>query len=195
MILIIDGYNVLKQHGAHRGTERDRDQFIVLLQKYARVKGHAITVVFDGGATSWPEKQMRMGMSIVYAGTASTADTYIKRILYEVQHQEVLLITTDRALNHAADDYGIPSLDSADFITILNDVIAAGGSVPKHDHDIRKTTQSVCHELDELMRLSVKNVSPKDSDCHHRPATHSITSGSLRLTKHEKKLVRLLRKL
>jgi predicted RNA-binding protein with PIN domain len=49
MEIIIDGYNVIGSRGGLYGdVAAKRDAFIAELARYARIKGHAITVVFDG---------------------------------------------------------------------------------------------------------------------------------------------------
>lgn len=49
MEIVIDGYNVVGSRGGLYGdVATKRDAFVAELARYARAKGHAITVVFDG---------------------------------------------------------------------------------------------------------------------------------------------------
>lgn len=49
MELVIDGYNVIGSRGGLYGdVAATRDAFIAELARYARIKGHAVTAVFDG---------------------------------------------------------------------------------------------------------------------------------------------------
>ncbi|QWR76500.1 NYN domain-containing protein [Candidatus Magnetomonas plexicatena] len=92
--LIIDGYNVIGT--IHKNLEKVREELIDDLSKYSRVKGHDVTVVFDGYKSnqhqSWGQ---RGGIEVVYSGHGEDADTLIKRTIKQ-QKKRYIVITSDR---------------------------------------------------------------------------------------------------
>ncbi|MBF0467107.1 MAG: NYN domain-containing protein [Nitrospirae bacterium] len=92
--IIIDGYNVIGT--IHRNLEKMREELIEDLCKYEKVKGHDVTVVFDGYKSnlhqSWGQ---RGGIEVVYSGHGEDADTLIKRII-KTAKKRYIVITSDR---------------------------------------------------------------------------------------------------
>lgn len=122
MIILIDGYNVLKMViAAAQVNDRARDAFIALLGRYARAAHHRITVVFDGGSDPRSITYHQQGVSIIYSGYRESADVVIKDLLEQQQKKEVLLVSTDRELNRYAEQFSIPSMDSIDFYRLVED--------------------------------------------------------------------------
>ena len=55
MIILIDGYNLLKQRNPGIYVEDSvREQFIRLLGAYHKRRGHVMMLIFDGGTHLWP---------------------------------------------------------------------------------------------------------------------------------------------
>ena len=75
MILLIDGYNVIKQAMLKKTiSEDERKSFIKQLGKYHKIKGHKIMLIFDGGPFDRASKEKENGVYVIYAGTQETAD-------------------------------------------------------------------------------------------------------------------------
>ena len=72
MILVIDGYNLLKQifPGIKESLEKQRLQFIRQLSYYKSKKTDIkdIVVVFDAGPSSHATREVRSGIVVVYSG-------------------------------------------------------------------------------------------------------------------------------
>lgn len=112
MIIVIDGYNVLKLvHSTTHIHESARTQFLKQLAAYGKRKGHSIVLVFDGGPYDMSTAERHGQATVVYAGYRETADDYIKRYLDEHRNRELLLVTHDRDLVNHALRYDIPTID------------------------------------------------------------------------------------
>ena len=139
MIIIVDGYNVLKHLSKGGNVDaRDRDQFIAQLGRYAKRKQHKIQVVFDGGPHGLPSAENDRGVRVIFAGGSETADDTIARMLKELSGKDVLLISTDRGLGDRARRLNIPTLDAADFCEFIC-IALTGNGIPEH--------ASVCHAV------------------------------------------------
>lgn len=80
MIIIVDGYNVLRGVlDGREASEQARNQFLAQLGRYARRKKHKIILIFDGGSSPMPEKTEQHGINLVYSGYIDTADDLIKK--------------------------------------------------------------------------------------------------------------------
>lgn len=121
MILVLDGYNILKKIiAAVYATDKQRTDFIKQLVAYAKKKGHQMIVVFDGGPSPWPSHEHYGDVMVTYAGTQSSADDYIKHYLERKHNREnILLISTDRELNRYARRLDVQSLDADEFQEFL----------------------------------------------------------------------------
>lgn len=126
MIIVIDGYNVLKQLvGAHAGGSKERNRFIAQLSSYATYKKHVLCVVFDGGPHEWSFSERIASIHVVYSGARQTADEYICSYIELHKHAEMVLVTSDNELNRYASDLGVPSIDSSLFYAIVGDTLHA----------------------------------------------------------------------
>lgn len=192
MIIIIDGYNVLKQvHHMVQVSESVRAQFIRQLGVYAQHKGHKITVVFDGGSYEWPHKESIHGVYVIYVGYKETADEYIQRYVKSFKQNDLLLVSTDRALGRAAHALGVQSLDAADFYAILQGAVRsmAPAYVSKQSKAVKMTDQELA-ELDTLME-EMNKIETKTEDLVGK---RSVVKQN-ELSKNEKKMLQKLKKL
>lgn len=127
MILLIDGYNVIKQAlGKQEISEFEREDFIKMLGKYAKIRGHKIRLVFDGGPSYSAIKESRYDINIVYSGAKESADDYIKRYMDKNKSLDVLLVSTDREICRYAFRLRIEQIDSKDFYDIFIKTIESG---------------------------------------------------------------------
>ena len=196
MIIIIDGYNVLKMvfPSAHV-TDREREKFIMLLTQYANIAHHKIIVVFDGGDHLRPEEYQRNSILIIYSGYRESADAVIKDLLEQKQKKDMLLVSTDRELNRYAEQFAVPSIDSIDFYRLINQrvyeqPVATARSADSSAH--KKAEYETSAELDALMvEGSQKTFHKHEDDKPEKEATKHRTTAS----KTDKRLERVLKKL
>ena len=177
MIIIIDGYNVLK-HLLHPEfvSDHHKNTFIRQLNKYSKNKGHKIVLIFDGGPYEWPDKERVDGIYVIHSGYKESADEYIKRYLDE----------------YKASRLGIESIDSLDFYSILQGEKRDMPEMGK-EKKVVKLTKKERPELDELMLEASKNVPGKTEDVI--PIKHKRKSLAHKLSKKERKMEKKLKKL
>lgn len=120
MILVIDGYNLLKHIDPDRFIdEHERLTFLHELARYARFKKHKVVVVFDGGPYQWPHKESVMDVKVIYSGVRETADTVIMHYLADHHAKDLLLVSSDHELNLFASKHDVVSIGSDDFYQLL----------------------------------------------------------------------------
>jgi predicted RNA-binding protein with PIN domain len=194
MIIIIDGYNVLKQALHTTDVPRSaKERFVAQVGIYAKKKGHAIVVVFDGGDYEWPDRLRVNGVTVVHSGIYDSADEWIKKYVHNHKGHELLLVSTDRALAKSVRSAGASSIDAMDFYVLLRqEGPQASHKADKSANKAVKTTDQESKELDELM-LHEKVVHAKlDDILGHRPTRKST---SYEPSKKDKKLLKKLNKL
>lgn len=193
MILIIDGYNILKrQHGVRLIDDTIRKRFIHGVAAYARHSGNKVVIVFDGGAQDDAYEEYGRNVQVVYSGTRETADDYIKRYVAQHNMKDLMLVTSDRELNRVADRYDIPSLDAHEFVLVLQ--YSEGERSGQHisaNAPIIKTSSEEIPELDALMETASKMVPQKSDDVK---ASHR-KSAAQKMSKKERELLKKVKKL
>jgi predicted RNA-binding protein with PIN domain len=100
--IIIDGYNLIRQSKSLRILDRQelqlgRDALLDMLARYKRIKGHRITVVFDGiNAPLFTQQRDQVkGIKIKFSREEESADTVIKRMIVG-QKEKALVVSSDR---------------------------------------------------------------------------------------------------
>ncbi len=126
MLIIIDGYNLIRQSDDLRRYERKsleagRNALMTKLFEYEKKKGHQITVVFDGGQSDWiDEGRDREGkINIIYSRWGERADDVIKRIAAQALG-DVVVVSSDREISSYVTQLGKTPLTSPEFETIIN---------------------------------------------------------------------------
>ena len=196
MIIVIDGYNVLKQIApAELVSERERNQFIAVLGRYAKRKKHKLVVVFDGGPYEWAHKEPVHGVCVVYSGIHESADEYIVHYLEERKTRDILLISSDHELCLRASEFAIPSLGSGDFYTLVQEALRKKDEqrAMQQKEKAVKITQAKNAELDALMIEASQHVPIKREDL--TSADKQQVRPSYRVSKKERKLLAKLKKL
>ncbi|MBI4654540.1 MAG: NYN domain-containing protein [Nitrospirae bacterium] len=112
--ILIDGYNLIGI--AHNNLENARNNLIEQLQRYSELKGHGVTVVFDGWKSGQlNETKTRIGnVNIIFSRLGEKADILIKRILSEKQGQWIA-VSSDREIADFANKKGFASITAEEF--------------------------------------------------------------------------------
>lgn len=165
MLIIIDGYNVLRGIllGRH-ASQKDRTNFLAQLTKYARIKKHALTVVFDGGQSAWPEKEDHKSLTVVYSGFNDSADDYIKTLLHENKGKQALLVSSDREINWWASKLEIPSIDAQEFYELVELALLIKAKKPAAETPLIKTAEREHVDIDMLMHEATQEIPIKKED-------------------------------
>ena len=126
MIIIIDGYNLLKQifPGQKNTLAKHRDYFIRQLATYKVHRENSIkeiVVVFDAGPSNHATRSVKSGIVVVYSGTQSSADEWIIEFIARKKGNELLLVTLDRALREKGQKLGVDWISVHDFYRLMVD--------------------------------------------------------------------------
>ena len=126
MIIIIDGYNLLRavHFRAEGKLTREREEFIAQLGEYKVLKDHEIIVVFDAGPAMHATREIENGVVVQFSGQSSTADDWILEYVKREREKQKLLISRDRSLVDMCKEYGTEQFDPEVFYRRVLEVIA-----------------------------------------------------------------------
>jgi predicted RNA-binding protein with PIN domain len=132
--IVIDGYNVIGSRGGLYGdVSAKRDAFIAELARYARLRGHAITVVFDGfppgvattaGGASGVIRSPA-GLRVLFAEHERADDVVIR--LAELLREQGTIVSSDREVRTACEAHRCVVLGAQTFDARLREALASGG--------------------------------------------------------------------
>ena len=121
MKIIIDGYNLIRQSDSLRRFERfsleeGRKELIRRLSHFRKLKGHKITVVFDGwiSGSLREERHSEAGITIIYSKRGEKADEVIKRMARK-SDREIIVVTSDRDIADSISRSGGVAISSPEF--------------------------------------------------------------------------------
>jgi uncharacterized protein len=119
--IIIDGYNLIRQSKTlscfdQQDIQMGRDALIDSLAAYKRIKGHRVTVVFDGTASeAFSEtKDQIKGIDIRFSRIGEQADAVIKQLATRFR-EKALVVTSDRDVADFAALKGATPISSPEF--------------------------------------------------------------------------------
>jgi len=95
-----------------------REALIRQLASYKRIRGHEITVVFDGwrSGSLTESQQWERGILVIYSKRDERADEVIKRLAKRFG-QGAVIVTSDREVAHSAERVGATTVSSEEFET------------------------------------------------------------------------------
>ncbi len=93
-----------------------REALIRQLASYKRIRGHEITVVFDGwrSGSLTESQQWERGILVIYSKRDERADEVIKRLAKRFG-QGAVIVTSDREVAYFADNVGATAVSSEEF--------------------------------------------------------------------------------
>ncbi|MEK7845998.1 MAG: NYN domain-containing protein [Nitrospinota bacterium] len=145
--IIIDGYNLLMTSDRFRrdfidSFEETRNRFIENLYNYKKIKGHDITVVFDGwkGGYTTEKREVIRGIKVIYSRLGERADEVIKRMVENGEASTI--VTSDREVADFALRHGSVVISSGEFeeSLIMAEISTVKGEI-EEDFEIRITTK------------------------------------------------------
>lgn len=151
---LIDGHNLIGQMpGLRLDDPHDEAKLIEHLSRYRAATGHAVTVVFDAGGGYRPGKtQKQRGITVQFAPPGKTADQIIIRRVRRVKNpQALMVVTSDRAVQTAAQHAQVRVVSSGEFARQLRGRGASSGDIP--DAGSRPDVQLSADEVDEWLDL------------------------------------------
>ena len=191
MIIIVDGYNVLKQLSSKSEIdESERRAFATKLGRYAKCKEHNVILVFDGGSSSWPTKEKIHGVTLVYSGFKETADDFIIDYMDGNKKGQMLLVSSDYELCLVAQEMHVTSINAMDFYSLLEKT-EESKFVQKLNNKLVKTSETDHPELDYLMAQATVRLPQKQVDKDEKERKEK----KQRLSKEERALMHKVKKL
>lgn len=145
--IIIDGYNLLMTSDRFRrdfidSFEETRNRFIENLYNYKKLKGHSLTVVFDGwkGGCTTEKREVIKGIKVIYSRLGERADEVIKRMVENGEASTI--VTSDREVADFALRHGSVVISSGEFeeSLIMAEISTVKGEI-EEDFEIRITTK------------------------------------------------------
>jgi predicted RNA-binding protein with PIN domain len=119
--IIIDGYNLIRQSPYFSALDRQdiasgRKALLDRLAVYKSVRGHRITVVFDGTGTAGfiRHRDRRKGIEVIYSNIGESADAVITNLARR-KREKALVVSSDREVIDACSGCGAATIDSPAF--------------------------------------------------------------------------------
>ena len=170
MLILIDGYNLIRQSDTLRRYERQsleagRQALIARLIEYQKKRAHNITVVFDGWKDgSADEGRDRAGkINIIYSHHGEKADDVIKRIAAHTE-EEIIVVSSDREIVSYITQCGKTALGSVEFEVIMNNVLSpsfGGNSAAEkknENHDCQSKKKGPARRLPRAKRRAQSKI-------------------------------------
>lgn len=163
MFIAIDGYNFLKQSPDLRRLEqielkKAREGLIERLAKYKQIKGHSITVVFDGEQERRlaGQRQRLRGIDVIFSKPGEKADDVLKRLSAE-KRGGITVVTSDREVALFSEKKGAITIPVSDFAEKMEmaQFYALKGSEKETihpDRSIAPTKKGPAHRLSKSQR-------------------------------------------
>lgn len=132
MILLIDGYNVLRGGGISREqSDREIRCFLRTVSAYAAKKCHEAIVVFDGGVSPHSKRSLEEGVTVIYAGYYQRADDEIMKLIPQYAPGNILVVSSDHEIENCAHNAGVVTIDAQSFRRLLNENVVASKNLSK----------------------------------------------------------------
>jgi len=194
MIVVIDGYNLVKQViTAKHVSQKQRDKFVVQLAHYLKKRGLKGVIVFDGGESNYQYREKRGNVIVIFSGYKETADEVIATYLQEHREYALLLVTSDRELRNYAETLGKTTMGAPEFYYSY----VENKKVPDTkigDKTLFKMTDEAPLELDELMLDFTEDLKIKKEDMPQKTGVPRHKTAEKR-SKKDRKRKKLLDKL
>lgn len=175
MIIVIDGYNLLKLIHGPDLSETQRSAFVNLMGRYIKKRNHKVVVVFDAGPCTYPLKEKSHGVQVIYSGEYQTADDIIVNFVQDNSSKEIVVITKDREIIRHVTDVKKEVIDPQEFYTKVRSAFA-----PKEQKQLAqegtliKLTIESNDDLDALMQEAAGMSMPnKDQEEYSVPRHHA----------------------
>lgn len=157
---LIDGHNLIGQMPNLRLDDPDDEtKLLEHLRRFRARTGHRVTVIFDAGPGYRPaETKKAGGITVQFAAHGQTADQIISRRIRQVKNpQELIVVTSDRAVQQAARQARVRVLTAQEFGQQL-----LQGSLPVEEDDqgSQAEVNLSADEVKEWLKLFKKQGKP-----------------------------------
>ena len=126
MDIVIDGYNVIGSRGGLWGdVAARREAFVSELSRYARARGHAVTVVFDGTDAGLADRSLPTAGVRVLFSTGERADDVVIRLSAGLGARGTI-VSSDREVRDKCRSHGGVVLGVKEFERRLAEALEGG---------------------------------------------------------------------
>ena len=149
---LIDGHNLIgHMPNLQLSDPPDKQKLVEQLRRFRAKTGHRLTVIFDsGGGFRLGQTKKQGGIAVQFAGTGKTADQLLVRRLRRLKNpQATTVVTSDRAVQQAAQRAGVRVLESGPFARKLTASPPSSVSDQGAEADVRLSPE----EVDEWLSL------------------------------------------
>ena len=152
MIIIIDGYNVIKRFYGVTVSDAHKSAFINLLGRYMKKRNHRILVVFDGGPHFWPLVEKQKGVAVWHSGERQSADDLIIAYAQEHKNKDIVAVTADGEIIKKVGQADVHVIDPHFFYEKVKEVCSPNISeTPIHSTHVEKLSDEDDEIVDALM--------------------------------------------
>ncbi len=152
MILVIDGYNLLKKLHGQDVSEVQRSAFVNLMGRYIKKRQHKVMIFFDGGPYYYPSAEKQKGVTVWYSGQNQSADDLIITYAQEHRNREMLVVTLDRELCNKVGESRVETVEPLFFYERVQAVChPEKKSEPLSYTGICKLSEDTDEEVDKIM--------------------------------------------
>ena len=111
--IVIDGYNLLAQ-----SHYQSREELLKQLKIYKKSQGHEVTIFFDGThqGTGSGDKFHEEYVEIIFTPLTVTADDMIEEYIEKHHHSSMIIVSSDRRIQKAANAKNLSFLESSEFL-------------------------------------------------------------------------------
>jgi hypothetical protein len=168
--IIVDGYNVIRQSPVLKPLDLQdlqlgREALIDRLAAFKRLKGHRITVVFDGAneASVFDDRDREKGIRIRFSRLGESADAVIKRMAAR-EKQGALVVSSDRDVAGFSAGQGAAVISAPEFeetmdmAALMDENSMAGGPVGDESWDFTTRKKGPSRRLPKRQRLNQKRL-------------------------------------
>jgi predicted RNA-binding protein with PIN domain len=166
-MILIDGYNVIKNTPDLRAAERQslataRDALVRKLVAKYRHTPHQVVVVFDAQQPRQTEEHVQR-IKLIYTCHGESADAVIARMAREGtgQHQTVVVASNDQEVRGAVVDAGGQAASSAELATHLNAPPRLLAQRARYRQEVQRRLEARDQEYDATQRLKGNPRRPK----------------------------------
>lgn len=193
MIILIDGYNLLKLIHGPDLTEMQRSAFINFMGRYMKKRQHKVVIVFDAGPCTYPMQEKQHGVQIIFSGHYQSADDSIVRFVQEHPSKEIVVITKDREIIAHVTALRAEIIDPLEFYKKVQQIVVGVKQKKLQNLEIVKFSLDEDLELDALMKEAASMQIP-DKDHNHNLASYHEPKGKT-ISKKQRALLKTLDKL
>lgn len=182
MILLIDGYNLLRSifHKEKGKLDKQRDQLIKLLGVYRDQQAEKIKqliIVFDAGPDRHASREVHKGVAVMFSGQRRSADDWIVEYVAKHLDYDFFLVSDDQMLTRRCQNKNrrVTIVKTEAFYKLVQEKCVGAmqsmtthalqkEGLQKYEHDDSDQVMGHQYALDQLMEEGSRKMQRKQDD-------------------------------